>query len=42
MFKKALLPVLALLAVVLLLAAAAYWYTQKEGDNWPFKNEHHH
>jgi type II secretory pathway component PulK len=42
MWKKALLPILLILAVIVMLAAAAYWYTQKESEDWPFKSEHHH
>lgn len=40
--KKALMPLALIVAVLLALIVVAYWYTQKESDNWPFRNEHHH
>jgi hypothetical protein len=42
MFRKALVPLLIVLAVILLLAAAAYWYEQNWGLQGPFPSEHHH
>ena len=42
MLKKALLPILLILGAAMLLMGVAYWYSQKESDDWPFKSEHHH
>ena len=36
MFKKALIPILLIMAAVLVLGAAAYWYEQKWGYDGPF------
>jgi len=41
-FGKALRPILWILAAVLLLAAAAYWYEKKWGAEGPFEDNHHH
>jgi len=40
--KKALMSLALIGAVLLALIAGAYWYTQKESDNWPFRNAHQH
>lgn len=40
--KKALMPLALIVAVLLALIAVAFWYSQKESDTWPFRNEHHH
>jgi hypothetical protein len=42
MWKKAVLPILLILAAIALLAAGAYWYEQRFGAEGPFPNEHHH
>ncbi len=42
MLKKALLPVLLIVAVIVLLMAAACWYENKYGAEGPFPSEHHH
>jgi hypothetical protein len=42
MFKKAMVPILVLVGVILVLAGVAYWYSQKESENWPFKSERYH
>jgi hypothetical protein len=39
--KKALLPIVLFLAVILLLAAASYWYDQKYGSDGPFPAQGH-
>ncbi len=40
--KRALLPLLVLLGVVVLLVAAAYVYERRWGIEGPFPNHHHH
>jgi len=42
MLKKALIPILLIVGIILLLTAVAYWCSQKESEDWPFKAEHHH
>lgn len=42
MLKKALLPVLLIVAAIVLLVAGAYWYEQKYGAEGPFESHHHH
>ena len=42
MWKKALLPILLIIAAIVLLTAVAYWYEQKYGEDGPFPPEHHH
>jgi len=39
--KKALLPILLILAGVVLLATVAYWYENNYGDNGPFPGTGH-
>ena len=39
MLKKALIPILLILAAILLLAAGAYWYEQKWGLEGPWPGE---
>lgn len=37
------MPILLIMATMVVLLALAYWYSQKEGEDWPFKStEHHH
>ena len=40
--KKALMPLALITAVLLALIAVAFWYSQKESDDWPFHDDHHH
>ncbi|MEI8063955.1 MAG: hypothetical protein WCH84_07815 [Verrucomicrobiota bacterium] len=40
--KKAFMPLALIMIVLLALIAAAFWYSQKESDNWPFASQHHH
>jgi hypothetical protein len=40
--KKALMPLLLIVAGMVLLAAVAYWYENKYGPDGPFPSEHHH
>ena len=42
MLKKAMIPILLIVGIILLLTAVDYWYSQKESEDWPFKSEHHH
>jgi hypothetical protein len=42
MWKKALLPVLLVLAAIMLLVGIAYWYEQMADEDWPFHSEDHH
>lgn len=42
MWKKALLPIMLVLAAILVLVGLAYWYEQRYGEDGPFPNEHHH
>ena len=40
--KKVLMPLLLIMAGIVVLAAAAYWYENKYGAEGPFPSEHHH
>jgi len=40
--KKALRPILLILAIIIVLVAGAYFYEQKWGLEGPFPDHHHH
>ena len=40
--KKALLPILLILAAIAVLAGINYWYEKNWGIEGPFPSEHHH
>jgi len=40
--KKALMPLLLIVAGIMVLGAAVYWYYDKYGAEGPFPSHHHH
>jgi uncharacterized membrane protein YidH (DUF202 family) len=42
MLKKALIPILLIVGIIVVLTAVARWYEQKWGLEGPFPSEHHH